>query len=138
MRVARPKDLAGGENPTLCRAAEGGATGKQRGGQRGESTSGLEAGERVVISGPAGPSSAALLKVVGARGESAGAALDRDAAFMMRTSSERRAQYPRERLGEKWGMVPNGITVGAGPRVEPASGRHTAAFASGCQRRPGL
>jgi hypothetical protein len=98
LHVARPKDSAG-ENPTLCRAAKGGATGKQRGGQRGESTSGLEAGERVVISGPAGRSSAAPpLKVVGARGESAGAVLDRDATFMMGTSSKRRAQYPRERL----------------------------------------
>ena len=100
LRVARPKVSAGGENPTLCRAAKGGATGKQRGGQRGESTSGLEAGERVVISGPAGPSSAAApLKVVEARGESAGAVLDRDAAFMMGTSSKRRAQYPRVEMG---------------------------------------
>jgi len=32
------------------------------------------------------------------------AALDRDAAFIMGTSSKRRAQYPRERPGEKWGV----------------------------------
>ena len=76
--------------------------------------------------------------MVGARVESAGTALDRDAAFIVGTSSKRRAQYPRERLGEQWGMVPDRITVGAGPRVEPASGRGTAAVVSGCQRRPGL
>lgn len=49
LRVERPKDLAGERTPPSARAAKGGATGKQRGGQRGESASGLEAGERVVI-----------------------------------------------------------------------------------------
>ena len=96
-----------------------------------------------IPAGPAGlastfPVTPAVL-TVGARGESAGAALDREAAFIMATSQERRAQYPgKQRLGEKWGLGPNGITVGAGLRVEAASGRDTAAVVPGCQRRPGL